>query len=245
MPLNVESGADDRTRCAKLLLPRAVAHYDDGRSGTLVVILREDAPGERVDPEHGEIIAGDKFAVQGFRRRGCAFEPHTVHIGIRLEGRELLELGGRRLEPLEEFPREHAPSPVFREATTHAALLRIAQPEESRRIAHRQRPQHDRMHQRKDGRGRADTERQGQHHGRRKSRRQPQLAEGVANILQEQVHVIQIRTQLLAVPQIRRSARSWLVPTPSLVQSRIDDVTDTTRSQPELKPVQGVTQTRA
>jgi hypothetical protein len=77
--------------------------------------------------------------------------------------RQLLELRQIRLQPLEQWIREHAPA-ILR-TTLHAAIVAVADAVESRGIADRQRSQHDRMDECEDRGRAANAERERQNRG--------------------------------------------------------------------------------
>src|SRR5262249_38215108 len=75
-------------------------------------------------------------------------------------------------------------------ATIDAAVVLIADPDESFGISHRQVMEQDGIDQRKDGRVGADAERESEQHSGRKPRRLAQLSKCISKILQQNSHYL-------------------------------------------------------
>src|SRR5262249_27860890 len=100
--------------------------------------------------------------------------------------RQLFEFRRFGLQPLEQRKRKHAPA-LLRSALD-AAVVAVADAIERGRIADRQRPQHDRVNQREDGRGAADAQRERENGGDREHARVPELPQRVSDRARKRIH---------------------------------------------------------
>ena len=73
-------------------------------------------------------------------------------------------------------------APAILRPALHAAVVAVADPVKPVRVAHRQRLQHHGVHEREDGGGAADAQRQCEHGRRRENASRAELAEGVDEI---------------------------------------------------------------
>ena len=113
--------------------------------------------------------------------RGAWFDalpPDAEPRAAGLERGELLELRRLGFQALEQRIREHPPA-ILR-AALHAAVVAVADAIQARRIADRQRPQHDRVDEREDRGRAADAEAKREHGGGSEDRRLAELAEDVS-----------------------------------------------------------------
>src|SRR5436305_3324308 len=78
--------------------------------------------------------------------------------------------------------------PVILKAAFNAALINVANPIKLMRIGHRQRLQHDRMHQGEDRGVRSNPQRERQHSRKGEARRHAQLPYRVSKIMKKGAH---------------------------------------------------------
>ena len=70
-----EHAANDGRVGGVFLLPQAMAHDGDGKSAGLIISSGERAAGESCQAEHGEVVAGHKFARIALGQFGTALSP--------------------------------------------------------------------------------------------------------------------------------------------------------------------------
>src|SRR4051794_30680141 len=87
-----------------------MAEHDHRECGGAVVVRRQDAAAQRTDAERREVRSADVLHVKRPGRVLAALLPDAQLHDSREERGRLLELWGRRLQPLVERKREHAPA---------------------------------------------------------------------------------------------------------------------------------------
>ena len=138
-----------------MLLPGAVAHHGDGRRGGLVIVGSDDASGKGPDAEHGEIISGDEFSLKGLGGTCGAAAANAQARQRRLEGGHIAEF--RRVVPELLIKIVRVEIPVILHPVLFATIVRGSDAVELIGTRHRQALEHDRVHEREDGRVRANA----------------------------------------------------------------------------------------
>src|ERR1700722_4239770 len=150
-------------------------------------------------------MAGDEFTLQRLRQRISA--AHAEPALPRLHRGELLKLRRGVFQVLIEFVGKYVEIAVVADKPAiDTAIVSVADTVKLRRIGHRQRPQQNPLHERKDGRSRPDAESQSNDRRYGESRRLAQLAQRITQVLKQGVHEASTHTILTsrvarAVPQ--------------------------------------------
>ena len=190
MALDDERGANHRWVCPVRALPQMMTDHHNRRGRRRIIVGCQHAAAERGSAERREIGTGHVLGPHRPCGRLPILTPHADAWAGSLERRELLELRQLGLQPFEERKREHAPA-ILR-AALDAAGVAVADAIQARGIADGQRPQHDSVDQREDGRGAADSQRERQDRGDGEDPRGQELPQRVAHFADEACHVCSV-----------------------------------------------------